>query len=147
MNENVTEDQKTVEQVLLEKTGIAMCKSFKLIPEIDGYEFGIITEGFKLKLYKDNFSMNRFADNDTLMKILLGIQKIEMLPFKPNLGEDYYTIIENTRGELVVKEQIFENKFHNLKAMALGLCFSTKLEANCARYKMYEKIRKMAGVD
>ena len=128
-----------------------------LIPkicELIGVEIG---ENFKIKngvsaIYKFQgsglYTKKQTEDsywcvcNDiTLRDILVGIAKIEKLPFEPKDGEKYWTVYWKGIGDMPCA--VYENwrgdscDFANKVS---GNCFRTEAEAENHKYEIYEKL-------
>lgn len=121
-----------------------------LIPQIAkmlGVELG---EEFKINEYDEitfkfaeNGIMSRFNEEGaewtttyaTLNKLLRGEIEIVKLPWKPNMGEEYYTF-STSAGKWIVCQQLWANHPFDLALFDKDWVFHSKKEAEAALPKM-----------
>lgn len=118
-----------------EKFGLKIGERFK-IPKYSAYKF-YFTEDKLMKDYGDGHPEVAYY---ALGCMVIDPEEVEILPFKPQKGDSYWTIMKKDTGEFVPVSIEWRNGTFDYFCFFAGYCFRTEEEAINAIPEYEEKV-------
>ena len=119
-----------------EKFGLKIGVRFK-IPKYSAYKF-YFTEDKLMKDYGDGHPEVAYY---ALGCMVIDPKEVELLPFKPQKGDSYWTIMKKDNGEFVPVSIEWRNGTFDYFCFFAGYCFRTEDEALSAIPQYSEKVK------
>ena len=109
------------------------------VPPLSG-KYRISNYGLQFLADDGYWKLSKYFD-----AILTGEYKIEKLPFKPQNGDEYWTVVwrkVRSCADLMPIKCIYWDDIGDHFRVALGLVYRTREEAEADKYKAFERVVK-----
>ena len=120
-------------EMIAKARGVELGEEFILVDRGLEYKHRITTNGLQVSRHEGWFCS---YDVDAFIR---GEGEIEKIPFRPQIGDDYYTIIN--KGEVIIS--LWEDRSVDYTRLIAGVVFRTREEAEAYIPTWLDRISKL----
>ena len=120
-------------EMIAKARGVELYEEFMLVHKCGKYKFRVTTQGFHI------FIDNQWEEINITDEFIKGKGEIEKIPFRPQIGDTYYTTFSNTW----VLDDIWAGNTADYARLIAGVVFRTREEAEAYVPTWLDRISKL----